>query len=287
MNQYFLRRLCCVVALFVVSPLGVVPPLAVYAEPVLYLADGNSSSLWTVNTTTGNATRVGSLGLTPSLIGLAYDSVDGNLLMTSSNGVNSQLFRLDQSTGQASLVGDTGFQAISGLAFDPNSQVLYGGSGATDSLFTIDRTTGAATPVGAYGVNVGGHGLGYDNQNQQLWMTDGFLDTLYSVNTSTGAATEIGSTGLTSVAALAFHSGENRLYGINTNDDTLVRLNTSTGMGEVVGDLGFDAFNVGLAFRPAAIPEPSSWILLLLITCVLVMRTRRRRGSFAQCLTFP
>ncbi|WP_407699862.1 PEP-CTERM sorting domain-containing protein [Stieleria sedimenti] len=34
-------------------------------------------------------------------------------------------------------------------------------------------------------------------------------------------------------------------------------------------------------------PEPSSCVLLLLITCVLVMRTRRRRTLFAPCLTFP
>ncbi|QDV43965.1 hypothetical protein Enr13x_38260 [Stieleria neptunia] len=273
MNQYFMRRISCVVALCVLSP------IALYAEPVLFLADGNSSSLWTINTTTGNATRVGSLGLTPSLIGLAYDSVGGDLLMTSSNGDNSQLFRLDQSTGQASLVGDTGSQAISGLAFDPHSQVLYGGSGATNSLFTIDRGTGAATLVGGYGVEVGGHGLGFDSQNQQLLMTDVVQDTLYSVDRNTGAATAIGGTGLTSVAGLAFHSGENRLYGINANDDTLVRLNTSTGVGEVVGDLGFDAFNVGLAFRPSAIPEPSSGILLLAVGCVAVVRSRRRRAG--------
>ncbi|MCS7471255.1 hypothetical protein NZK35_31765 [Stieleria sp. ICT_E10.1] len=39
MNQCLLRRISCVVAWWVVSP------LAVYAEPVLFLADGNSSSL--------------------------------------------------------------------------------------------------------------------------------------------------------------------------------------------------------------------------------------------------
>ncbi|QEF98259.1 hypothetical protein Mal15_23080 [Stieleria maiorica] len=269
-NRNLLGRLCGIIALLLLFR------TPACADPVLFLVDGNTSSLWSVNPTNGSATQVGNLGVTASLMGLAYDTVNDQLYMTSTSDINSQLYRVDMTTGQANLVGDTGFQAITGLTFDPASQVLYGGSGASDSLFTLDRVTGAATTVGSFGVDMRGHGMGYDPQTQRILMTDGFQDRLFAVDKTTGAATEIGATGLDSVAALAFHTGENRLYGINTNDDTLVRLNTSTGAGEVVGSLGFDAFNVGLAFRPSAVPEPSSGMLLLTLGVVAVSRTRRR-----------
>ncbi|WP_182867720.1 PEP-CTERM sorting domain-containing protein [Rhodopirellula sp. JC639] len=275
MNRIRLRRLCGIIVLLLLS--GV----QACADPVLFLVDGNTSSLYTVAPTSGNATQVGNLGVTASLLGLAYDTVNDQLYMTSTSDLNSQLYRVDVTTGQANLVGDTGFQAITGLTFDSDSQVLYGGSGASDSLFTLDVLTGAATTVGSFGVDMRGHGMGYDPQTQRILMTDGSQDRLFAVDKTTGAATEIGATGLDSVAALAFHTGENRLYGINTNDDTLVRLNTSTGAGEVVGNLGFDAFNVGLAFRPSAVPEPSSWMLLVLLGIAAILRTRRRSRSIA------
>ena len=73
-----------------------------------------------------------------------------------SGGNPSNLYIIDPATGGvASTVGAIGF-AVTGLAFDPTTGVLYGstsGAGATSSLLLpIDIATGAGTVVGDFGV---------------------------------------------------------------------------------------------------------------------------------------
>jgi len=108
---------------------------------------------------------------------------------------NGLIYTVDETTGTMTYVGNAGTGGLNGLAYDPISGILYGGS--VTNLYTIDQGTGVATLVGPF------NGLG--------WMIsiacDGFgnmygidLDLsdapFYSISTSTGAATLIGHLGI-------------------------------------------------------------------------------------------
>ena len=69
---------------------------------------------------------------------------------------DDELLTINTSTGAATLVGAMGivpFSAFRGLAFDPNTNTLYGSDHVTDLLYTINTSTGAATSVGNMGID--------------------------------------------------------------------------------------------------------------------------------------
>ncbi len=120
---------------------------------VLYTAANNSSELYTVNTTTGAASNLISLGTNITSAGdLAFNN---GTLYESDN--NNDLIRisLTNPTG-GTVVGNMGFPNVYGLATASNG-TLYGVSGTT--IFAINTTTGAGTAD----VNYVGHGLGDAN----------------------------------------------------------------------------------------------------------------------------
>lgn len=100
--------------------------LAFTKADVLYgmsqgVSQSGINSLYTINTTTGATTLVGSMGVANSSSvggfeisrkGVAYATFNGNL------------YRVDLATGDATLIGNTGFSNLSGLAF-----VRTGGGG--------------------------------------------------------------------------------------------------------------------------------------------------------------
>ena len=63
------------------------------------------------------------------------------------------------------------FDQVNGLAFDPNTNTLYGSDTTTNELLTINTSTGAATSVGPLGfpfVN----GLAFDPNTNTLYGSD-------------------------------------------------------------------------------------------------------------------
>ena len=119
----------------------------------LYCAAIVTDALYTINRTTGAATRVGSDSATfgsgvnnPN--GMAWD---GTTLWMVDEG-NVALHSVDRSTGAATRVGSAvefgvSVSEPSGLAWDGTT--LYMVSYDTDALYTLDRTTGIATQVGS------------------------------------------------------------------------------------------------------------------------------------------
>jgi hypothetical protein len=127
-----------------------------YVGGVLYGAASHSicgaSELRTLNPWTGVSTLVGATGLGP-IAGLAYDATTATLYgitdgATGCSPNNSNLVRIDVSTGVATDVGMVGFQAAS-LAFGPDG-LLYAGD-RTGWLFRIDPATGVSTTLGPSG----------------------------------------------------------------------------------------------------------------------------------------
>jgi hypothetical protein len=77
-------------------------------------------SLYTIDTTTGATTLIGSTGLTGVNVGgLAVDPNTGVLYA----GINGSLYTINTTTGAATLVGNTGFSLTSGIAFEGSASI--------------------------------------------------------------------------------------------------------------------------------------------------------------------
>ena len=100
---------------------------------VLYGISSNTSSLYTIDQTTGQTTLVGPLGVTATLGlgGLAFQAT-GQLFAA----FNDELYGINPVTGAATLIGPFGFPDVSGIAFvtpafqtpvpEPTSALLFG-----------------------------------------------------------------------------------------------------------------------------------------------------------------
>lgn len=106
-------------------------------------------TLFTVNTTTGQATAIGGLGV-PVVSGLAFDHATGTLYGTTFNGA---LYTINSGSGAASLLGQiTGSNGgVARIAFDQGIGILYGITNR-EQLVTVDLSTLAATQVAQFTV---------------------------------------------------------------------------------------------------------------------------------------
>ena len=86
---------------------------------------------------------------------------------------------INTTTGAATAVGALGFGVVYGLAFDPNTNTLYGSNIAFDQLITINTTTGAGMVVGPLGFGVVS-GLAFDPTTNTLYGTDSFTAEMLS-----------------------------------------------------------------------------------------------------------
>lgn len=172
------------------------------------------------------------------------------------------LVRLDLATGDYSLVGDTGYIDVEGLAFAPDG-TLYGVDDATKTLLTIDLETGQATPVGAGEGNLGlptgpdqgrDFGLSFDVDGT-LWLSSDVTGEVWQVDRDTGALTAIVTASGNTVAGFEngdgkSHSGSqphltgmascgDRLYGISVSgEQSLYRSDRDPYEIQLVGPLG-------------------------------------------------
>lgn len=174
-----------------------------------------------------------------SVIGYSVDGLD-------------DFYEIDLTTGVATLIGPlpVGIPDLEGLAFDPNTGVLYGVDDTTEKLFTIDPSDGMATEVGDLNVSFIDVGITIDPDGN-LWMATELPGKFYSVDKTTGAATEVGDMGA-DVTALAAAS-DGTIYGLDPSDDELVTIDTATGVATVVGPLGISIENSGLDFDASGV----------------------------------
>ncbi len=117
---------------------GTANALVFGADGTLYMA-GNT--LYTVNTGTGAASAIGSIGF-QSAGDLAF--VGSTLFMAASS---SDLISIDVATGAGTAVGAMGVSNVFGLA-TPDNVNLFGVAGS--NLLSVNTTTGAASVVAAF-----------------------------------------------------------------------------------------------------------------------------------------
>ena len=136
--------------------------------------NGSTSTLYTIDLSTGALTTVGTLTGVPVMIAMA---IDGNGQMYGydiDNGgvLNSKFYSINKATGATTLIGDMGFigRFAQDMQFDPVSGILYAASynftfgGA--QLRTIDVTTGTSTLIGNIGAGTGVQMDGFDIKGQ-------------------------------------------------------------------------------------------------------------------------
>lgn len=129
---------------------------------------------------------------------------------------NSTFVQLDPSTGAVvQVIGSVGY-TVNGLAWDPTTHMLYGGTayhdGSFNGLITIDLLTGAGTPIGAP----------------------------YWGETSSQAVVSLA----VSASGAMFGWGES----FRLEYDDLISIDKSTGIGTWVGDSGVGSASMGLDF---------------------------------------
>jgi hypothetical protein len=159
---------------------------------------GSESHLYTINTTTGAVTPVGS-AFSPVLsgvnFGLAAATTAGPLYVASDLGQN---LGLNPTTGVATAGPSYTGAALDTIAYDHINNSYLGISAVTHNLYTVVPTTGAETLIGATGVNfLDRIGLSVSPTLNAAYFsgTIGTQSGFYSINPSTGALSFIGNVG--------------------------------------------------------------------------------------------
>ncbi len=135
---------------------------------------------------TGQSATVATLSLV-NVGGLAFDAL-GTLFATENGtfGSNDGLYRVDPTTGAATLVGNTGLAGLVSLELFQGQ--LYGWD-CSSGLVTIDTTTAATSDVDAF---IGGSCVAQTLVAAANGTLLGVKDAIYNVNTSNGALSGTG-----------------------------------------------------------------------------------------------
>ena len=213
----------------------------------MYGCDYNDagSSLYAINSTTGETTLIGPMYLYGCL-GLTFNN-GGELFAYGYTPEEALgIFSVDVSTGAATLIADVSSPSSScpnwnilGFASNPSDGMLY--ATFSNCLVTIDPETGAVTEIGTtdYGTYYG-NALAFGPS--ALYSAGGYPSlTLYTLDPTTASIMyDVAITGAPwpdcSMATLAFNEGE--LYGVaycGGGSEYFVSINTNTGAMTVIG----------------------------------------------------
>lgn len=146
-NLYRLSKVTGAAALVGTTGIPMGNALVFDTSGTLYAAGASENELFTVDTTTGAGTSIGTVG-SRSAGDLAFNG--GDLYMSNRNDRLVKIALAPTVSGTA--IGPFGFSDVYGMATGDNG-VLYGASG-TD-VFSVDVSTGQGTLV----INYAGHGL--------------------------------------------------------------------------------------------------------------------------------
>ncbi|MDD3630673.1 MAG: T9SS type A sorting domain-containing protein [Bacteroidales bacterium] len=184
-----------------------------------YASSYNGLSLLTIDTTTGNMTTIGNMGLVMN--GLAYDATTDKLYGCAYDGsANSILYEINYNNGTYTQIGTISAGIMIGIAANSHGN-LYGVNISDDALYSINKTTGAGTLIGSLGYNISyAQDIAFDKDNDKLYgalyTTEGLL---CEIDTLTGAVT-VYNTMTCELTGLAFPYA----YTLNNNDIAITNI---------------------------------------------------------------
>jgi len=269
-----MKRSPTITALAAAGALAVMTLRPAGAMADVYAYEGTGTDQFgVIDLTTGVFTERGNMGMLLSGLGAAGGGIYGGV------EYGDTLYRVNPANGALTSVGNGG---ISYWDFGSTTTGLYA-LGHDYNLYQINPSNGAATLVGPIGLSglAGTLGMSANSSSSSLYLTSNSL--LYSLNTSTGAATLIGNAGIGNFGAEVVLGGT-----IYAGSDTppppyqVYTLNASNGSATLVSTVSGGASTFwGLA--PIAVPEPSTWAMMLtgLIGVGLVARrpTKKVAGT--------
>ncbi len=228
---------------------------------VLYAASGPpaTSSLYTINTSTGVATTLGATGLT-EIQGLAIHPTTRELYGMFTSPTSTALYRVSSGFGDVLpakilLVGNA--RAVTFA----NDGSLYAATNI-GRLYRVNITTGDTTYIGtASGIVYAALSLNPITGILLASVRPPIVgrDRIYTVNTTDGSATLIGTTGGGNITPAIAFDARGKLYGIkgtSTQIDTLIVVDTTTAFGTRIGAMGFAGIQA-LAIRTDSVGSTS------------------------------
>jgi hypothetical protein len=161
-----------------------------------------------------------------------------------------QLLNLNLDNASATLVGDTGYIDVEGLASAPDGR-LYGIDDATKTLIIINTSDGSAASVNGSLGNIALNdpqdpAIAFDCAGQ-LWMATRGTESLYRVDPSNGDLTLVGNMGTPMTALTATQQG---LFGLGPqNAEGFYSIDSDSGSASRLGslDLGHGYSGAGLS----------------------------------------
>jgi hypothetical protein len=263
--------------------------------------------LVTINPATAQVTVIGSFNLpvvpgtnprAPTMSDISFDAA-GNLYGVGSIG--AQLYSINTSTGQATQIGNAGFDYTEGGGLAVSSAGVFYGTPHVDKYGTYSSTLGTFTfitnpvkpaggPYGALGFDGGTlYGANKGNTSQRL----------VTIVPATGAVTDVGAIPLLGVDAIAFKPAAAADFDedgqVDGDDFTAWQggfgqaAGATKSIGDANGDFDVDGadfltwqsqLTIGGAVTPGGIgvPEPSVFTLALLATGALATVSSGRSG---------
>lgn len=194
-------------------------------------------------------------------VGLLICAPSRAAIMYATDDNTDELYVIDVTTGQGTLVGTTVEDiSFTGLAWDASTGTMYvsdvadpecaeltsaananlapeAPQGSCWGLGTVDLATGAVTFIGSHVLSSDIQGLAWDSTNDVLYGSDTDNGSLDVIDRSTGEATIVGSFNLEeAIRALAYDRSSDTLFGASYT--SLYSINRATGVATLVGSFG-------------------------------------------------
>jgi hypothetical protein len=277
---------------------------------VLYGSSANANAdtstrglLVTINPASGLVTPIGGFGLAAggTITDLAFDPNTHVLYGLPSNG-GASLFTINTSTGQATLVGSSGFTATNGGGVAVSASSVIYGAPLPANFGTYDATTGAYTDI-ANPTKPNGRGYGALSFNGSVLYgaEAGTASHLVTIDTTTGAVVDLGATAAQFLDAIAFTPSPAGVQGdynsngvVDAPDYAFWRKsvgqstlpNRGTGITGTVGPADYNFWRAHFASTSGSgagtlsnsqVPEPSG-LLLVVVGLLGMLKSGRSRS---------
>ncbi len=157
-------------------------------------------SMYSINTTTGALTSIGTIATGTDPVSVALDPVGTFAYVTNSGSNDVSMYTINATTGSLTFIGTIAAgMAPTSMAIDPSGKFAYVvNSGSNDvSLYSINSTTGTLTSIGVITAGLSPTSIAVHPSGKFVYVTNsGSNDvSMYSIDATTGALTLIGTIG--------------------------------------------------------------------------------------------